>query len=336
MKDVYILGIESSCDETSMSIIKNGCEEISTTVLTQMDTHAKFGGVVPEIASRMHTENITMVLEDVLSKSNMRVEDVDAIAVTYAPGLLGGLLVGVEFAKVLSYVYNKPLIATHHIAGHIYANNLVGKLEFPLLALVVSGGHTELVLMEDDYKFKVVGKTLDDAAGECFDKVARVLGLPYPGGPNVEKLALEGKPTYDLPVPMTKNSLDFSFSGLKSAVVNLNHNETQRGNEVRKADLACSFQNVAFEELVKKTKIAIEKYDIKRVIMAGGVSASKQLRSEMQQMCDELNVEFSVPPIKYCTDNAAMIACAAYPKFLAKDFVDLDLKAESQVDLFGE
>ncbi len=336
MKDVYILGIESSCDETSMSIIKNGCEEIATTVLTQMDTHAKFGGVVPEIASRMHTENITMVLEDVLSKANMRVEDVDAIAVTYAPGLLGGLLVGVEFAKVLSYVYNKPLIATHHIAGHIYANNLVGKLEFPLLALVVSGGHTELVLMEDDYKFKVVGKTLDDAAGECFDKVARVLGLPYPGGPNVEKLALEGKPTYDLPVPMTNNSLDFSFSGLKSAVVNLNHNETQRGNEVRKADLACSFQNVAFEELVKKTKIAIEKYDIKRVIMAGGVSASKQLRSEMQQMCDELNVEFSVPPIKYCTDNAAMIACAAYPKFLAKDFVDLDLKAESQVDLFGE
>lgn len=336
MKDVYILGIESSCDETSMSIIKNGCEEIATTVLTQMDTHAKFGGVVPEIASRMHTENITMVLEDVLSKANMRVEDVDAIAVTYAPGLLGGLLVGVEFAKVLSYVYNKPLIATHHIAGHIYANNLVGKLEFPLLALVVSGGHTELVLMEDDYKFKVVGKTLDDAAGECFDKVARVLGLPYPGGPNVEKLALEGKPTYDLPVPMTNNSLDFSFSGLKSAVVNLNHNETQRGNEVRKSDLACSFQNVAFEELVKKTKIAIEKYDIKRVIMAGGVSASKQLRSEMQQMCDELNVEFSVPPIKYCTDNAAMIACAAYPKFLAKDFVDLDLKAESQVDLFGE
>lgn len=336
MKDVYILGIESSCDETSMSIIKNGCEEIATTVLTQMDTHAKFGGVVPEIASRMHTENITMVLEDVLSKANMRVEDVDAIAVTYAPGLLGGLLVGVEFAKVLSYVYNKPLIATHHIAGHIYANNLVGKLEFPLLALVVSGGHTELVLMEDDYKFKVVGKTLDDAAGECFDKVARVLGLSYPGGPNVEKLALEGKPTYDLPVPMTKNSLDFSFSGLKSAVVNLNHNETQRGNEVRKADLACSFQNVAFEELVKKTKIAIEKYDIKRVIMAGGVSASKQLRSEMQQMCDELNVEFSVPPIKYCTDNAAMIACAAYPKFLAKDFVDLDLKAESQIDLFGE
>lgn len=336
MKDIYILGIESSCDETSMSIIKNGCIEIATTVLTQMDTHAKFGGVVPEIASRMHTENITMVLEDILNKANMKVEDMDAIAVTYAPGLLGGLLVGVEFAKVLSYVYNKPLIATHHIAGHIYANNLVEKLEFPLLALVVSGGHTELVLMEDDYKFKVIGKTLDDAAGECFDKVARVLGLPYPGGPNVEKLALEGEPTYDLPVPMTNNSLDFSFSGLKSAVVNLNHNETQRGNEVRKKDLARSFQDVAFEELVKKTKMAIETYNIKRVIMAGGVSASKALRTKMQDMCDELNVKLSVPPIKYCTDNAAMIACAAYPKFIKKEFVDLDLKAESQVDLFGE
>ncbi|MBO5475573.1 MAG: tRNA (adenosine(37)-N6)-threonylcarbamoyltransferase complex transferase subunit TsaD [Bacilli bacterium] len=336
MKDIYILGIESSCDETSMSIIKNGCIEIATTVLTQMDTHAKFGGVVPEIASRMHTENITMVLEDILNKANMKVEDMDAIAVTYAPGLLGGLLVGVEFAKVLSYVYNKPLIATHHIAGHIYANNLVEKLEFPLLALVVSGGHTELVLMEDDYKFKVIGKTLDDAAGECFDKVARVLGLPYPGGPNVEKLALEGEPTYDLPVPMTNNSLDFSFSGLKSAVVNLNHNETQRGNEVRKKDLARSFQDVAFEELVKKTKMAIETYNVKRVIMAGGVSASKALRTKMQDMCDELNVKLSVPPIKYCTDNAAMIACAAYPKFIKKEFVDLDLKAESQVDLFGE
>ena len=192
MKDVIILGIESSCDETSISIVKNGNEEIATTVLTQMDTHALYGGVVPEIASRMHTENITMVLEDVLNKANMKVEDVDAIAVTYAPGLLGSLLVGVEFAKTLSLVYDKPLIATHHIAGHIYANNLVKKMEFPLLALVVSGGHTELVLMEDDYKFKVLGTTYDDAIGECFDKVARVLDLPYPGGPNVEKYAREG------------------------------------------------------------------------------------------------------------------------------------------------
>jgi N6-L-threonylcarbamoyladenine synthase len=334
MKDVYILGIESSCDETSMSIIKNGCEEIATTILTQMDTHAKFGGVVPEIASRMHTENITMVLEDLLTKANMSVNDVDAIAVTYAPGLLGGLLVGVEFAKVLSYVYKKPLIATHHIAGHIYANNLVKKMEFPLLALVVSGGHTELVLMEDDYKFKVLGTTLDDAVGECFDKVARVLGLPYPGGPSVEKMALLGENTYHLPIPMANDTLDFSFSGLKSAVINLSHNEKQRGNEIRKPDLACSFQTVAVDELVRKTKLAIEKYDIKRVIMAGGVSASKYLRSEMQKMCDSFGVDLSVPPIKYCTDNAAMIACAAYPQYLKGEFVGLDLRAQSQADLY--
>ena len=289
MKDVYILGIETSCDETSVSIVKNGSEEIATTVLTQMDTHAKYGGVVPEIASRMHTENITMVLEDALKKANMKVSDVDAIAVTYAPGLLGSLLVGVEFAKVLSFVYNKPLIATHHIAGHIYANNLVKKLEFPLLALVVSGGHTELVLMEDDYKFKVLGTTKDDAIGESFDKVARVLDLPYPGGPNVEKYAALGEPTYNLPKPMNNDELNFSFSGLKSAVINLRHNEEQRGNEIRKYDLARSFQDVAFDQVIRKTRLAIERYDIKRVIVAGGVSASKNLRELMQELCQEMN-----------------------------------------------
>ena len=336
MKDVYILGIESSCDETSISIVKNGCEEIATTVLTQMDTHALYGGVVPEIASRMHTENFTMVLEDLLSKAKMSVSDVDAIAVTYAPGLLGGLLVGVEFAKVLSYVYNKPLIATHHIAGHIYANQLVKKMEFPLLALVVSGGHTELVLMKDDYKFEVLGTTKDDAIGECFDKVARVLDLPYPGGPNVEKYAKEGKPTYDLPKPMDNDDLDFSFSGLKSAVINLSHNEKQRGNELRKYDLACSFQTVAIDELIRKTKLAIERNDIKRVIVAGGVSANGYLRDEMQKLCDELQVDLCIPPLKYCTDNATMIACAAYPQYLKGEFSDLSLRAKSQEYFFGD
>ena len=336
MKDVYILGIESSCDETSISIVKNGYEEIATTVLTQMDTHALYGGVVPEIASRMHTENITMVLEDLLKKANMKVEDVDAIAVTYAPGLLGGLLVGVEFAKVLSLVYDKPLIATHHIAGHIYANQLVKRLEFPLLALVVSGGHTELVLMEDDYKFKILGTTKDDAIGECFDKVARVLDLPYPGGPNVEKYALQGSHTYELPIPMNNDELDFSFSGLKSAVINLSHNETQRGNEVRKYDLARSFQDVAIDEVIRKTKLAIEKYDIKRVIVAGGVSANGYLRDEMNKLCDSLNVDLSIPPLKYCTDNATMIACAAYPQYLNKDFADLSLRAKSQEYFFKD
>lgn len=336
MKDVYILGIESSCDETSISIVKNGYEEIATTVLTQMDTHALYGGVVPEIASRMHTENITMVLEDLLKKANMKVEDVDAIAVTYAPGLLGGLLVGVEFAKVLSLVYDKPLIATHHIAGHIYANQLVKILEFPLLALVVSGGHTELVLMEDDYKFKILGTTKDDAIGECFDKVARVLDLPYPGGPNVEKYALQGSHTYELPIPMNNDELDFSFSGLKSAVINLSHNETQRGNEVRKYDLARSFQDVAIDEVIRKTKLAIEKYNIKRVIVAGGVSANGYLRDEMNKLCDSLNVDLSIPPFKYCTDNATMIACAAYPQYLNKDFADLSLRAKSQEYFFKD
>jgi len=333
-KDVYILGIESSCDETSMSIVKNGYEEIATIVNTQMDVHASYGGVVPEIASRMHTENITMVLEELLNKANMKVEDVDAIAVTYAPGLLGSLLVGVEFAKVLSLVYDKPLIATHHIAGHIYANNLVKKMEFPLLALVVSGGHTETVLMNDDYSFEVLGRTLDDAVGECYDKVARVLGLPYPGGPNVEKYALEGTPSYELPIPMNNQDLDFSFSGLKSAVINLNHNEEQRGHEINKYDLACSFQTVAVDELVRKSKLAIEKYNIKRMIIAGGVSANKYLRGEVQKMCDEMGVELTVPPLKYCTDNGTMIACAAYPQFIKGDFTDLSLRAKSQEELY--
>ena len=336
MKNVYILAIESSCDETSMAIIKNGCECVQLTVLTQMDTHAEFGGVVPEIASRMHTENITMVLEDALKKANMKVSDVDAIAVTYAPGLLGSLLVGVEFAKVLSFVYNKPLIATHHIAGHIYANNLVKKLEFPLLALVVSGGHTELVLMEDDYKFKVLGTTKDDAIGESFDKVARVLDLPYPGGPNVEKYAALGEPTYDLPKPMNNDELNFSFSGLKSAVINLRHNEEQRGNEIRKYDLARSFQDVAFDQVIRKTRLAIERYDIKRVIVAGGVSASKNLRELMQELCQEMNVDLSIPPMRYCTDNATMIACAAYPQFIRGDFSDLSLRAKSQEYFFKD
>lgn len=336
MKDVYILGIESSCDETSISIVKNGSIEIATTVLTQMDTHALYGGVVPEIASRMHTENITMVLEDLLNKANMQVNDVDAIAVTYAPGLLGSLLVGVEFAKVLSLVYDKPLIATHHIAGHIYANNLVKPLEYPLLALVVSGGHTELVLMEGDYKFKVLGTTKDDAIGESFDKVARVLGLPYPGGPNVEKYAKEGKPSYILPKPMDNDELNFSFSGLKSAVINLSHNEEQRGNEVRKYDLARSFQDTAFDQVIRKTRLAIERYNIERVIVAGGVSASAELRRQMQELCDELHVDLSIPPMKYCTDNATMIACAAYPQYLNKDFASLDLRAKSQEYFFQE
>lgn len=334
MKDVYILAIESSCDETSMSIIKNGTEDIATTILTQMDTHALYGGVVPEIASRMHTENITMVLEDMLSKTTLKLKDIDAVAVTYGPGLLGSLLVGVEAAKIISLVYNKPLIKVNHIAGHIYANNLVKKMEFPLLSLVVSGGHTELVLMEDDYKFKVLASTMDDAIGEVYDKVARVLDLKYPGGPNIEKYASLGTPSYNLPIPLNNNELNFSFSGLKSAVINLVHNEKQRGNEIRKYDLACSFQTIAIDELIRKTELAIQKYDIKKLIVAGGVSANKYLRSKIEELTNKYNVDLTIPPIKYCTDNAAMIGCAAYPLYLNKEFTDLSLNAESTAELF--
>lgn len=334
MKNVYILGIETSCDETSIAIVKNGVEDIATTILSQIDIHKSFGGVVPEIASRMHTENITLVLEDLLNKTQIKIEDIDAIAVTYAPGLLGSLLVGLEFAKTLSLVYNKPLIKVHHLAGHIYANNLEEKLEFPLLALIVSGGHSELVLMEDDYQFLVLGKTLDDAIGEVYDKVAKVLDLPYPGGPVIEQHALKGKPIYDLPKSVVNNQLNFSFSGLKSAVINLVHNEKQKGNEINKYDLAASFQNVAIEQLVRKTREAIIKTNTKRLIIAGGVSANKYLRSEMDKLTKEFNIKLSIPNIKYCTDNATMIAAAAYPLFLKQEFSNYDINAHSTDKLF--
>ena len=334
MKDVYILGIESSCDETSISIVKNGCVEIATTVLTQMDTHALYGGVVPELASRMHTESITLVLEDLLKKSNMSVNDVDAIAVTYAPGLLGSLLVGIEFAKTLSLVYNKPLIAVHHISGHIFANNLVKEIKYPTLALVVSGGHTELVKMDSDYDYTVLGTTLDDAIGECFDKVARVLDLKYPGGPNVERLAKLGKNTYDLPIPMNNDELNFSYSGLKSAVINLVHNESQRGNDINKEDLACSFQTVAIDELIRKTRLSVKQTGIKRLIVAGGVSANGYLREQLEELSKELELDLSIPPLKYCTDNATMIACAAYPLYKKGEFADYSLNGKSQEYFF--
>lgn len=334
MKDVNILAIESSCDETSMAIVKNGCECIQLTVLTQMDTHAEFGGVVPEIASRMHAENITMVLEETLNKANMTMDDIDAIAVTYAPGLLGSLLVGVEFAKTLSFVYKKPLIAVNHIAGHIYANNLEQKMVFPLLALVVSGGHTDLILMKDDCIFEHLGGTLDDAIGECYDKVARVLDLKYPGGPNVEKMALEGVHSYDLPIPMNDDSFNMSFSGLKSNIINLVHNEKQRGNEIKKADLARSFQDVAVDQLARKTELAIKKYNIKNMIIAGGVSANKYVRNEIKKVTDKYGVLLSVPRMAYCTDNAAMIGAAAYPLYIKGEFADLHLNASSSDELY--
>lgn len=333
MKDVYILAIESSCDETSMAIVKNGRDVVALTVLTQMQVHANFGGVVPEIASRMHTENITMVLEETLNKANMSVSDVDAIAVTYKPGLLGSLLVGIEFAKTLSFVYKKPLIKVNHSIGHIYANAIGKKLEFPLLALVVSGGHTELVVMEDDYKFKRLGSTLDDAIGEAYDKVARVLDIPYPGGPGMDKLAAEGKVTYDLSRPVMDETYNFSYSGLKSQIINIVHNLGQKGESVRRADLAASFQYVAVEELTRKLELALENTGIKKVIVAGGVSANRYLREEVRKCAEKYGAELQVPDFIYCTDNAAMIGAAAYPLYKKGDFADFSLNAESQANI---
>lgn len=333
MKDVLILAIETSCDETSIAIVKNGKEIIALTVLTQMQVHANFGGVVPEIASRMHTENITMVLEETLQKANMSVTDVDAIAVTYKPGLLGSLLVGIEFAKTLSYVYKKPLIKVNHLIGHIYANAINNELKFPLLSLVVSGGHTELVIMKDDYEFELLGSTLDDAIGEAYDKVARVLNIPYPGGPGIEKLALEGTVSYDLPRPLLDDSYNFSYSGLKSQIINIVHNLKQKNEELRRADLAASFQYVAVEELARKLDLALKNTNIKDVIIAGGVSANKYLRGEIAKICDKHKANLNIPDFIYCTDNAAMIGAAAYPLYKRGEFADFSLNGESQANI---
>ncbi len=328
-----ILAIESSCDETSVSIIEDGQKEIATVVLSQMDTHANYGGVVPEIASRMHVENITMVIEEVLNKSGLSMDDIDAIAVTYGPGLIGSLLVGLMAAKTLAFIYNKPLIPVHHIAGHIYANNLVRPLEFPLISLVVSGGHTELVYMKDNYSFEKLGGTLDDAVGEAYDKVARVIGLPYPGGPRVDKLAHEGDDTYNLPLPLDDDSYDFSFSGLKSAVVNLVHNEKQRGNEIIPVNIATSFQNRVTEILTKKTIRALKEKNVHNLIVAGGVAANKGLRDRLTKECEKNGINLIVPEIKYCTDNAAMIGAAGYYAYLRGDRADLTLNAKATLKL---
>ena len=334
MNDTYILGIETSCDETSVSIVKNGVDEIATVVLSQMDTHAKFGGVVPEIASRMHIESITLVLEECLKKASMTMKEIDAIAVTYAPGLIGCLLVGVTFASTLSYIYNKPLVPVHHIIGHIYANNLKHRLEFPLISLVVSGGHTELVYMDKDYSFKKIGGTLDDAVGEAYDKVARVINVPYPGGPEVDRLAHIGKDTYELPLPLDDDTYNFSFSGIKSAVINLVHNEKQRGNNIVKENLVCSFQTRVVEILTKKTMKALKEYNVNNLIVAGGVSANKGLRERLTKECEKNNINISMPEIKYCTDNAAMIASAGYYAYKLGIISDIDLKARPTSSMY--
>ncbi|WP_173669150.1 tRNA (adenosine(37)-N6)-threonylcarbamoyltransferase complex transferase subunit TsaD [Sharpea azabuensis] len=327
-----ILAIESSCDEMSVAILRNEKELLANVVASQIDIHKQYGGVVPEIASRKHVECVSAVLREALRQANITPQDIDAIAVTKGPGLVGSLHVGMQEAKTLALALNVPLIGVHHIAGHIYANNLENTIHYPALALVVSGGHTELVYMRDEFQFEVIGTTFDDAIGEAYDKVGRVLHLPYPGGPVLDKMAHEGEVTYDLPRPLDDGSYDFSFSGLKSAVINLKHNADQRHEEIRGNDLAASFQEVAMDTISSKAIKAARDLGVKEIIVAGGVSANKGLREKMAN--SEIPAIF--PPMKYCTDNAAMIAAAGSVMYRRKMFSSLDISVKPDFDLENE
>lgn len=322
-----ILGIESSCDETAIAIVKDDVL-LSNVVSTQIEVHTKYGGVMPEIASRLHAENIGVVLKEALEKANITMDEVDAIAVTRGPGLIGALHVGLQCAKTLALLYNKPLIPVHHLAAHIYANEYVKPLSFPLLAVVVSGGNTELVIMKDHLDFNIIGETKDDAVGECYDKVARVLGLPYPGGIPIDKLAKVGKHTYSLPSPLHDNSYDFSYSGLKTAVINLVHKIEQSGNKVNVEDMCRSFQDTAINMIVEKAMRAVKEFKVRQVVLAGGVSANSYLRQKMQDNLNKIGVDIVIPPMWCCTDNAAMIAKLGSRLFDKKVFANLDISVD--------
>lgn len=323
-----ILAIESSCDETSVAITKEG-KLLSNVINTQIEVHQKYGGVMPEIASRLHCENIALVLKEAVEKANIKLEDVDAFAVTRGPGLIGALHVGLQAAKTLAMLYNKPLIPVHHLAGHIYANEYNEMLKFPLLAVIVSGGNSELVLMKDHMDFEIIGETRDDAIGECYDKVARVLGLPYPGGVPIDRLAKQGQHTYNLPRPLIgQDTYDMSFSGLKTNIINLVHNLEQRGEEIRIADMCRSFQDVAVGIVLQRAIKAIKEFNIKQVVLAGGVSANSYLREQMQIECKKLDANIIIPPLWCCTDNAAMIAKVAEHLYEMKVFADIDIGAD--------
>ncbi|MDE5416190.1 tRNA (adenosine(37)-N6)-threonylcarbamoyltransferase complex transferase subunit TsaD [Alkalihalobacterium chitinilyticum] len=334
MKDELILAIETSCDETSAAVIKNGTEILSNVVSSQIESHKRFGGVVPEIASRHHVEKMTYIFEAAMEEADVTYSQLDAIAVTEGPGLVGALLMGVNAAKALAFAHNLPLIGVHHIAGHIYANRLVKEMEFPLLALVVSGGHTEIIYMKEHGSFKVIGETRDDAVGEAYDKVARTLNLPYPGGPHIDKLAHEGKVTIDLPRAwLDPQAYEFSFSGLKSAVINTLHNAKQRGETIEPADLAASFQESVIDVLVTKTKKAAEEYKVKQLLLAGGVAANRGLRARLEQEFENSEVELIIPPLSLCTDNAAMIGAAASILLQQGKFSDWALNANPGLEL---
>lgn len=328
-KDIYVLGIETSCDETAAAVVKNGREIMSNIVASQMESHKRFGGVVPEVASRHHVEQITLVIEQAMNDANITFAELDAIAVTQGPGLVGALLIGVNAAKALAFAHQLPLVSVHHIAGHIYANRLVTEMKFPLLALVVSGGHTELVYMKEHGIFEVIGETRDDAAGEAYDKVARALSLPYPGGPHIDRLAHEGEATIDLPRAwLEEGSYDFSFSGLKSAVINALHNAKQRGETIEAKDMAASFQASVIDVLVTKTVKAAQAYNVRQVLLAGGVAANRGLRMELERKMAVLEgVELVIPPLSLCTDNAAMIAAAGTILFEQGKYATMALNA---------
>ncbi|MFQ9297533.1 MAG: tRNA (adenosine(37)-N6)-threonylcarbamoyltransferase complex transferase subunit TsaD [Clostridia bacterium] len=329
MKDVLTLGIESSCDETSVAVIKNGREILSNIIDTQIPIHEKYGGVVPEIASRNHIEAISRVTKLALKEANVEFKDIDAITPTYGPGLVGALLVGVSYAKALSYAINKPLVGVNHIQGHIAANYLTYKeLKPPFLCLLVSGGNTQIVYVRDYTEFEVLGKTRDDAIGEAFDKVARVVGLDYPGGPKVDKLAKTGTPNIKLPKTHFENSLDFSFSGIKTAVININHNT----KDINKADLCASFEKTVTEVLIENVRKAIEQTGMKSLAIAGGVSANSYIRSEILKLQND-DLKVYMPDLKLCTDNAAMIGSAGYYNFINGKRDELDLNAVPNLKL---
>lgn len=335
-ENVLILSIESSCDETSIAIVKNGREVLANIVASQIEIHRRFGGVVPEVASRNHITAISNIFEEALKVAGVDKTQIDAIAVTYGAGLMGALLVGVNFAKSLAYALDIPLIAVSHVHGHIAANYIShAMLEPPFVCLMVSGGHTALLKIQDYEDFKLLGTTVDDAAGEAFDKVARVLGLPYPGGPEIDKLALEGKNTLSFTVSNSlKNTFNFSFSGIKTSVVNYVHNAEQRGEKINKADIACSFQEAVTEELAEKAVRACHYAGLDKLVVAGGVGANACLKAKLTKLCAESEIKFFAPVLKYCTDNAAMIGSAAY-YMLQKGMglADLTLTAKPNVEL---
>ncbi|MFV0381148.1 MAG: tRNA (adenosine(37)-N6)-threonylcarbamoyltransferase complex transferase subunit TsaD [Breznakia sp.] len=333
MKDITILAIESSCDESACAIIKNGKEILSNVIATQIKVHEKFGGVLPEVASRLHVEKISALIEQALEEAKMEVGDVDAIAYTRGPGLIGSLHVGVQAAKTLAWAFQKPMLPIHHIKGHIFACNFIDDLRYPLLALVVSGGHSEFVYMQDPYHFEVLGQTQDDAIGEAYDKVARILELGYPGGPKIDALAKTGEAIYDLPKPKTTGVYDLSFSGLKSGVLQFIARQKKQGKSINEANLAASFQEVALQQIMEKLMLALKQYEVKQVLLAGGVAANSALRKKMRDVFENRQEQLILPPLWCCTDNAAMIGVAGYFAYQHQDFGNFHDAAKASMKL---